>query len=258
MEVLVRVFDNQQTARDAVSALSKFGLNEKRVALLIPGERPKTKAPIPVSDTEAPGMGTAMGAAVGGAMGAAGGATLGLAAATLLVPGVGPVVAFGLLGAALLGGTGAVAGGAVGSSLEEELGEGFPHEDIYLYEHALRHGKSVVVVYADEGDQADRAEEILEANSTSLDWLRDQWWDHLAEGERTNYQSSGRDFNADELSYRQGFQAALHPKRRGQSFSDVRSDLCRVYDESELNPAFQCGYDRGVTHQEKLKELDKG
>jgi hypothetical protein len=258
MEVLVRVFDNPQKAKHAVSELSKLGLSERRLALLIPGERTKTKAPIPVTDTERPGMGTAMGAAVGGAMGAAGGATLGLAAATLLVPGVGPVMAFGLLGAALLGGTGAIAGAAVGSSLEEELGEGFPHEDVYLYEHALRHGRSVVVAYADEGDQADAAREILEVDSVSLDSLRDEWWDHLRDGERSNYQSTGRDFNADELSYRQGYQAALHPKRRGQSFSDVRSDLCRVYDESELNPAFECGYDRGVPRQTTLKESDKG
>lgn len=191
-------------------------------------------------------------------MGAAGGATLGLGAATLLIPGVGPVLAFGLLGAALLGGTGAVAGAAVGSSLEEELGEGFPHEDIYLYEHALRHGRSIVVAYTDEGDQTDRAREILEVNSTSLDSLRDEWWDHLREGERTNYQSIGRDFKTDELSYRQGFQAALHPKRRGQSFGDVRTDLCRVYDESELNPAFECGYERGTAYHQKLKESDNG
>jgi hypothetical protein len=116
----------------------------------------------------------------------------------------------------------------------------------------------VVVAYADEGDQADAAREILEVDSVSLDSLRDEWWDHLRDGERSNYQSTGRDFNADELSYRQGYQAALHPKRRGQSFSDVRSDLCRVYDESELNPAFECGYDRGVPRQTTLKESDKG
>ena len=45
----------------------------------------------------------AMGAAVGGAMGAAGGATLGLAVASLVMPGIGPVIAFGMVGAALLG-----------------------------------------------------------------------------------------------------------------------------------------------------------
>ncbi len=49
------------------------------------------------------GMGKAMGGAVGGALGAAGGATLGAAATSLLVPGVGPVTAGGIIGAALLG-----------------------------------------------------------------------------------------------------------------------------------------------------------
>ena len=258
MEVFVKVFDNQAKAREAVSELTRLGLSERRVALLTPGQQPTSRAPIPVSDTERPGMGTAMGATVGGAMGVAGGASLGLAAASLLVPGVGPVMAFGVLGAALLGTTGAVAGAAVGSSIEEKLGEGFPHEDIYLYEHALRHGKSVVVAYVDEGDQADRAKEILEVGSTDLGTLRDEWWTHLREGERENYQATGRDFNADELSYRQGFQAALHPKRRGKVYSDARSELCKTYDESELNSAFECGYDSGAKYQNRLRESDRG
>jgi hypothetical protein len=117
-------------------------------------------------------MGRAMGAAVGGAMGAAGGATLGLAVATLAVPGVGPVLAFGMIGAALLGTFGAAAGSAVGDSVEEELGEGIPHEDLYIYKDSLRRGDSIVVAYVID-DQADRAREIIKSSGAEdIDELR--------------------------------------------------------------------------------------
>ena len=128
-----------------------------------------------------------MGAAVGGAMGAAGGATLGLAVATLAIPGIGPVIAFGMVGAALLGMVGAAAGSAVGDTVEEELGEGIPHEDVYLFEDTLRHGNSIVIAYVDEGDQEDRAEEVLNnAGAEDIETLRERWWEGLREDERAH------------------------------------------------------------------------
>ncbi len=152
-----------------------------------------------------------MGAAVGGAMGAAGGATLGLAMATFIVPGIGPVIGFGMLGAALLGAAGATAGAAVGDTIEEELGEGIPHEDIYLFEDSLRHGRSIVIAYAETEDQADKAEDVYQTvNAHDLDDLRERWWDELRDGERAHYHHDGRDFDHDEESYRRGYEAALH------------------------------------------------
>jgi hypothetical protein len=259
MEVIARVFDNYNNALEAVGRLREIGINERRLALLAAGHATKgTATSLPVSDSENPGTGTAMGAAVGGAMGAAGGATLGLAAATLLVPGVGPVLAFGLIGAALLGGTGAVVGAKVGDTIEEELGEGFPHEEIYLFEDALRHGKSVVVAYATEGTQADEARDIMtKLGSVSLDSLREAWWAEQRDREWTDYQSNGRDFPHDELSYRRGFEAAFHPLRRGKSYSAVESDLKEAYGDVALDSAFRRGYERGVAHQNSLTEKQK-
>src|SRR6185312_7039792 len=112
--------------------------------------------------------------------------------------------AFGMVGAALLGTVGAAAGSAVGDTVEEELGEGIPHEDVYLYEDALRHGNSVVLTYADEGEQADRAADVLHnAGAEDLDALRDNWWQELRDGESAHY---GGDFERDEASYRRGYQ----------------------------------------------------
>src|SRR5829696_7475678 len=204
MQAVTGVFRSEDDAERAVNQLRSLGIPEKRIGIVRPGSAPeRIEAGVPVSDTEDPGMGRAMGATVGGAMGAATGATAGLAVASLAIPGVGPLIAFGMVGAALLGVVGAAAGSAVGDTVEEELGEGIPHEDVYLYEDALRHGHSVVIAYVEEGDQADRASEVISsAGAEDLDELRENWWEEIRNHERTNY---GERFDEDEPSYRRGY-----------------------------------------------------
>src|SRR5829696_8562553 len=220
MQAVTGVFKSQDDAENAVNQLRSLGIDDKRIGIVRPGtQTERLEAGVPVTDTEEPGMGRAMGATVGGAMGAAGGATAGLAVASLIVPGIGPLLAFGMVGAALLGTVGAAAGSAVGDTVEEELGEGIPHEDVYLYEDALRHGHTVLIAYAEEGDQADRASEIMRsAGAEDLDVLRENWWQELRDKERTTYTG---DFDEDEVSYRRGYTAALHPQRRGRPYSKV-------------------------------------
>src|ERR1044072_6219606 len=127
MEVVTGVFESRADAEKAVNQLRSLGLPQDKIGLITPGSRPETvERGMPVTDTEEPGMGKAMGAA-----------------ASAAVPGIGPVIAFGMIGAALLGAVGAAAGAALGDELEEQLGEGVPHEDVFLYEDALRYGRSI-------------------------------------------------------------------------------------------------------------------
>ena len=255
MEAISGVFRTREDAEKAINELRRAGIPENRIGLLAPGsdERDLERG-LPVTDTEEPGMGRAMGAAVGGAMGAAGGATLGLAVASLAVPGVGPVIAFGMVGAALLGVVGAATGAAVGDQVEEQLGEGIPHEDIYLYEDALRQGRSVLIVYTDGDDETDKAEEVLvRSRAMDLDELRENWWTELRHNERTYYHRDGRDFDQDEESYRRGYEAALHPRRRGKAYSEVEQDLQSAY-VGELDTAFRDGYERGLAHHTRASE----
>ncbi len=248
MQAVTGVFRSQDDAERAVNQLRKLGIAENRIGIVRPGGAPgRLEAGVPVTDTEDPGMGRAMGAAVGGAMGAAGGATAGLAVASLAIPGIGPLIAFGMVGAALLGIVGAAAGSAVGDQVEEELGEGISHEDVYLYEDALRHGHSIVLAYVEEGEQADRAEEALNAaGAEDLDTLRENWWQELREGERAHY---GTEFDRNEESYRRGYLAALHPQRRGKAYSDVEEDLVTAYTGTVLDRPFQAGYERGQSYR---------
>jgi hypothetical protein len=251
LQTITGVFTSRAEAEKAVNQLRSLGIPENRIGVLTPGgANDRVEAGIPVTDTEEPGMGKAMGAAVGGAMGAAGGATLGLAVATLAVPGIGPILAFGMVGAGLLGLVGAAAGSAVGDTVEEELGEGVPHEDVYLYEDVLRHGKSVVIAYTEDEDLADKARDtIRNAGAEDIETLRENWWQELREDERAYYHREGRDFDRDEPSYRRGYQAALHPKRRGKAYSDVEEELRTAYAGTVLDRPFQEGYERGLAHR---------
>ena len=257
MQAVTGVFRSQDQAEDAVKQLRSLGIPDNRIGIVRPGSQPeRLESGVPVSDTEEPGMGRAMGAAVGGAMGAAGGATAGLAVASLMVPGIGPLLAFGMIGAALLGTVGAAAGSTVGDTVEEELGEGIPHEDVYLYEDALRHGHTVLIAYAEEGEQADNAVEAMRnGGAEDLDQLREDWWQELRDHERTHYTGN---FDEDEESYRRGYTAALHPRRRERAYSDVEDELRTQYANTTLDMPFQSGYERGLNHRSRVGEKDNG
>ena len=250
MQAVTGVFKSPDQAESAVNELKSLGISDKMIGIVRPGSTPeRLEAGVPVSDTEEPGMGRAMGAAVGGAMGAAGGATAGLAVASLVIPGIGPLLAFGMVGAALLGTVGAAAGSAVGDTVEEELGEGIPHEDVYLYEDSLRRGHTVLIAYADEGDQADEAADVMEkAGSEDLDELRENWWEERRSDERTRYPGN---FDEDEESYRRGYTAALHPKRQGRAYADVEDELRTQYANTVLDRPFQSGYERGLGYRSR-------
>src|SRR5256885_5802830 len=137
METVAGIFKERADAERAVAQLRSIGIEDDRINFLTPGTtEAELEATVPTSDTEQPGMGGAMGGAVGGALGVAGGATIGAAAASLFVPGVGPVIAAGLLGAALLGAGGAATGAIAGDAMEDAAVPGLPHDELFIYEDA--------------------------------------------------------------------------------------------------------------------------
>jgi hypothetical protein len=251
MESIVGIFNSLADARRAAAMLRTLGITEGRITVLSP-HTPETEieARIPATDTEQPGMGQAMGGTVGAALGVAGGATAGAAAASLLVPGVGPVLAFGIIGAALLGAGGAAAGALAGNAMEKAMADGLPHDEIYVYEDALRRGRSVVVAFTDNHQIAENARaELARAGAESVDAARDEWWIGLRDAEREHYVQQGGDFNLDEAKYRLGFEAALHPNRRGKSVADVSEALEQKYGADSASQAFRQGYERGQRYQ---------
>lgn len=256
METVAGVFNSRADAERAFQRLQSAGISPDRMAFLTPGTSDETvEAAVPTTETEQPGMGKALGGSVGGAMGVAGGASLGAAAASLLIPGVGPVIAGGIIGAALLGAGGAATGMAAGGAMEGELAVGLPHGELYLYEDALREGRSVVIAFADDTESAEGARNVLgQAGAESIDAARESWWLGLRDAEEESYRAQGRDFQRDEIAYRRGFETSLNPKMRGKSYQEVGSELSRSSREAGSEEAFRAGYERGQGYQQSLRE----
>ena len=259
MKTAVGIFRTRSQARAAVDRLLSEGLPTDRINLLTPGDWEGHVSEVPTSDTEQPGTAAALGGVVGGAMGASAGFGLGPILAGLLVPGVGAVTAIGFAAAALLGIGGAVGGAAAGHAMEESLSDGLPRDELYVYEDALRTGKSVVVALLDSDDEAGKARRALEsAGSESLDAARDQWWVGLRDAEQADYESTGEGrFPIVERMYRCGFEAAQRPGITGKSFDEVKDALREAYLDCWENQAFRRGFERGQERRARNMARDE-
>ncbi len=172
MPTAVGIFATRERAEEAAARLVSLGFPRDAISLLIPGAVPRAHPDVPTTEAEPPGVGVAIGGVVGGAAGAA----TGWAITSLVVPGIGPVLALGAIGAALLGVGG---GAAVGASLDANLRAGLPKDELHAYESALREGHSVMMAMADDEDRIAAARAALrDLGAESVDAARERW--HLA------------------------------------------------------------------------------
>lgn len=255
MQAVTAVFSSQSDAERAVRTLRSTGVSADKITLLTPGNTQGKLPSIPVDDTEQPGMGKAIGAVLGAAGGLSGGSLL-----VALIPGVGPVTAIGLLGGAVLAAAGAVVGASAGGALENSVTEGLPEDEIFVYEDALRKGRSVVIALAADEATAERLRKLLGTEGAeAIDAARREWWIGLRSAESEHYSTSGRNFSADEKFYRRGFEDALHARSRCKEFDQVSAemsskieDLERLHPEAEVAEAYRRGYERGREYYQQL------
>jgi len=266
MEAITGVFQTRPEAERALRELHNAGIPADRVTLLLPGsvdQVEKEVQAVPTDSTEQPGMGNAMGALLGGGVGITGGSLL-----MALVPGLGPVTALGLLGAGILGAAGASVGAVIGSKAEKATIEGLPEDEIFIYEDALRKGRSVLVALVENLGSESLVRDLLKRNGAeTINDAREQWWTGLRSAEKGHYdgamQSSGkapaRNFSEDEKFYRLGFEAALHARTRCMEFDQVSAemdaaleDVQRQYPGEPVEDAFTRGYQRGREYYQHL------
>jgi hypothetical protein len=263
MEAISGVFKIRSRGENAVNEALKAGIPADRITLLTPGavdQLSKEIQSVPIDTTEQPGMGTAIGALAGGGVGFAGGSLL-----MALVPGLGPITALGLLGAAVLGAAGATIGATAGNKMENSITEGLPEDEIFVYEDALRQGLTVVIVLAEDNQSASLIRELLKMQGAeSIDAAREQWWIGLRSAEESHYANSGKSFGEDEEYFRRGFEAALHARTRCMEFDQVSAamtaaleDLQREYPGKDVEAAFTRGYERGREHYQRLCDQGK-
>jgi hypothetical protein len=243
------IFSSQNDAERAASVLGAAGVSTDKLILLTPGKIEQELEHVPVDNAEQPGMGKAVGAVLG----AAGGLSAGTLLTAALIPGVGPVTAIGLLGGAILAAAGGAVGAAAGGSIENSQTHGLPEDEIFVYEDALRRGKSVVIAFTEEESEARRLHDLLATEGAEqVDAARQQWWIGLRSAEHEHYTASGKDFGADEEYYRRGFEDALHARTRCKEFDQVSAemdsrleDLERQHPGEKIAEAYTRGYQRG-------------
>jgi len=247
MKPVVGIFTTADDAEDAIKYLKMQGVPGSDVNLVRPGAIAQDLERLPTDEGEQPGMGEAVGAVVGTGLGTSGGAFLGAAASTM-IPGIGPVVAIGVAAAGLLGVIGAVGGAAAGGALENALSDGLPKDEWFVYEDALRQGRAMVVVNAVDDAQAESLRKIMTRHGAeSVDAARERWWIGLRSAEEERYGANG-DFKAIEPRFRRGFEAALHPETRGRDYDSVTALLRERCPNEYQDPAFRNGYERGQAY----------
>ncbi len=143
-------------ANQIVDNLTRSGFSANDISALFP-DKDSTHQFSHEKHTKAP-EGAITGATTGGVVGG----TLGLLAGigALAIPGLGPFIAAGPLMAAL---SGAAAGATVGGIAGALVGLGIPELEAKRYENRVSEGNILLSVHAVNGDQVDRAKDILNA-----------------------------------------------------------------------------------------------
>jgi uncharacterized membrane protein len=140
MKTILGIFDDPMAARHAMETLRDGPLPLEDVSIV---SRATESGATVASDDVSAGEGAAIGAVWGGLVGLA----------ALLIPGVGPFVALGALGAALTGAvTGAVVGGVAAALIDFS---GIPEAEARRYESLVHAGKTLLAVKAHHEDAAE-------------------------------------------------------------------------------------------------------
>ena len=250
MKSVVGIFGTRQEAERGARMLDFAGIARSRIAVLTPQSTAQEIAAVPTMDAEQPGMGMALGATVCGAMGLASGVTLG-ALASVLIPGVGPILAIGFAASAL----GLLGGGALGGAFDNSLSDGIPQEELYVYEDALRQGRSVVIAFVENHRQVEAAHHALkESGAESVDRTREMWWIGLRDIEKEHYDAGAEKFEQSEAEFRAGFEAAQHSANRDRSYEESRERLSARHPVACNSDAFRQGFERGRIHYQKTSK----
>lgn len=256
MESVVGIFTSRDSARRAAREVPSLGVREDQINFLVPGSEQEIHGEIqevPTTETEQPGIGKALGGVVGGVLGA----SVGLEVAAAFLPGVGPVTAIGAAAILILTAAGVAGGAAAGGALEQTA-YGVPADELFIYEDALRQGRTVLIVLADDAVQAHGVRDVLRKDEAeTIDVARESWWIGIRGDEELEYKTQGRDFSQDEPHYRRGFEAALQPQIRGKSYDQALGFLRHRYPDIHREESFRQGFERGRAHYESLTETAK-
>jgi hypothetical protein len=256
MITVTGIFNSRADAGRAIELLLSISVNDEHLALLTSGVPDEVvEEAVTHTETEEKGAGKKVGGAMGRGLGIAGGIMVGGAIGSAFVPGVGAVLAAGVLAAAILGTAGARLGKAAGGEIDEAVVSSLRHDEIHIYEEALRQGRTILIAMVSREEQAEAVRKVLlDAGAISLDEAHESWWSGLRRAEEEEYARRGHDFATDESLYRSGFEAAQNPSWRGKSLAEASDELSQQYGNDSQRDAFRRGYERGLSHHQQVME----
>jgi hypothetical protein len=157
METIAAVFHNEVDARQAYARLQDAGVPGDSIGMVVRDTAGANRVQHEQVHDAGAWVGSGVAGAAGGVAGGAAGwaATLGLAAAGITIPVVGPVLVVGALV-----GAGAAAGHALGWLAGARTEEAVDHHEAEFFQTALSEGGVVLTVKTHE-DQARRVRELL-------------------------------------------------------------------------------------------------
>lgn len=158
-EHLSSLFDTREAAQDAVNRLEAIGVSRADISVIYRDTDSNNQV---VTENVQTGTKASEGAGKGSLIGGTLGAILGALAATatsVVIPGVGIVLAGPIAGAIAGAGAGGITGGILGAL----VGAGIPEETARVYERGINRG-GVVVVADVPGDLAAQARTILNSS----------------------------------------------------------------------------------------------
>lgn len=172
-----------ETPREAESVVrdltAECGCNRADIGLMARGEQhAQSRGTATTSDEGGSEVGS--GALKGAGTGAAIGGVLGLVAgaASLAIPGVGPIIAAGPIAAALAGaGVGAVAGGVIGALSKM----GVPEDEAHYYAEGVKRGGTLITLHARDDRIADCAAQVMQRHGAvdieqrAVEWKKQGW-----------------------------------------------------------------------------------
>lgn len=167
MKTTIALFLERDDATRGLDALEDAGFTREQVSVLAQRETVEDLLDDERGEaaTENAGVGAVGGGALGGLIGLIAGAS------ALLVPGVGPALAFGTW-ATVLGSTaaGAGIGAAYGGFVGALVGFGVAEEQVHIYEEGVQRGGILILVHEADDDRLKLAEHLLaESGGTGVD-----------------------------------------------------------------------------------------
>jgi hypothetical protein len=167
MKTVAGLFKYERDADLAVRALERAGFNENNYGVIAPNTvvqkvnwKEDAKEGTVQTDHK---LGTTGGAAVGGLTGLLAGLT------ALTIPGIGPVLAAGMIAAST--GLGATAGGLLGSLTSASITE----EEAETYAEAIKRGGILVVAQVEDRFEVEVKNILKEAGALEIEAHRKEW-----------------------------------------------------------------------------------